>query len=78
MIGNDTQLKLAVFVGAAMAVIASSDPVPAIYRVAAGAIAAGCGAFVALLRPAGMANPSQVSQQPQQQPTRLPPPEAKG
>lgn len=56
-LSNDSQLKLAVFVGAAMAVIASSDPVPAIYRVAAGAIAAGCGAFVALLRPAGMERP---------------------
>lgn len=48
---NDTVLRLSVFCGAALAVVAASDtPSPEI-RLTAGALAAGFGALVALLRP---------------------------
>ena len=51
MNANDTILRGSVFCGAAFAVVAASDtPSPEI-RLTAGALAAGFGALVALLRP---------------------------
>lgn len=50
---RDLPLMALVFIGAACAVLAASDTVPSLVRVGAGAVAAGCGAVVALLRPPG-------------------------
>lgn len=47
-------LKVAVFLGAACAVVAASDTPPPEVRLGAGALAAGFGALVALLRPPTM------------------------
>lgn len=54
MNANDTVLRGSVFCGAAFAVVAASDTPPAEVRLAAGALAAGFGALVALLRPPGV------------------------
>lgn len=50
---NDVQIRIFTFTGAACAVIAASDVAPAEVRMAAGAIAAGCGATLALMRQPG-------------------------
>lgn len=55
--GNDTQVKLLAFVGAACAVIAQSEAVPDLVRYIAAAIAAGCSAVLALSRQPGQPRP---------------------
>lgn len=52
---NDIAVLLIVFTGASLAIIAGAgaDIVPPIFKLAAAAIAAGCAAVLALLRPPG-------------------------
>jgi hypothetical protein len=55
---NDHIVMGLTFTGAALAVVAASDVAPAELRLAAGAIAAGCGATLALMRQAGHPPPT--------------------
>lgn len=52
-LSNDSQTKLLVFLAAGCGVLAASDVVPPWLRITAGAVGAGSGAVVALLRPPG-------------------------
>lgn len=52
-------VRWAVFIGAASAVVAQADAIPAIWRVLAGALSAGCVALCGLLRPPGVPKPRQ-------------------
>ena len=47
-----------VFIGASMAVVAAADVASPLVRMVAGAISAGCGAVLALLRPPGQQPPN--------------------
>lgn len=59
-LSNDSQVKLLTFGGMSLAVVASSDVAPAWLRLTAGAIAAGCGGVVALLRQVGSPHPPEA------------------
>lgn len=56
-LSNDSQTKLLVFLAAGCGVLAASDTVPPWLRIMAGAVGAGSGAVVALLRPPGATPP---------------------
>lgn len=56
-IHNDSQVKVLTFVAASLAVVAASDVAPPEARLVAGAIAAGCGATLALMRQTGQPPP---------------------
>lgn len=56
-IPNDRLVQLLAFLGASLAVLASSDAVHPYARVTSAAVAAGCGAVLALLRSPGQPVP---------------------